>query len=216
VIHALGVGVRAGGEVLLAPVTLHVPAGHVVAVSGPSGSGKSTLLKCLAGHLRPSEGEVRIGGQDIWALSEGRRAAFRRAQVGQVFQESDLLEELTVAENVALPFLFNGLGRTEAMERAEAVLADVDCHRLADRRPSTLSVGQAQRVAVARACITQGRVLLADEPTASLDRANAMRVGRLLVELARARGLAMVVTTHDPAVVALCDQEFPIMVRSGL
>jgi putative ABC transport system ATP-binding protein len=79
-----------------------------------------------------------------------------------------------------------------------------------------LSVGQAQRVAVARACITQGRVLLADEPTASLDRANAMRVGRLLVELARARGLAMVVTTHDPAVVALCDQEFPIMVRSGL
>jgi putative ABC transport system ATP-binding protein len=134
--------------------------------------------------------------------------------VGQVFQQADLMDELTVAENAALPLLFDGLARTEARTRALALLAEVGCPELADRVPGTLSVGQAQRVAVARACVTQGRVLLADEPTASLDRANAMQVGRLLVELARARNLAMVLATHDPAVVALCDEELSLAAGS--
>lgn len=215
-IEATRVGVDADGQVRLAPVTLRVPDGRVLAVSGPSGCGKSTLLGCLSGRVRPSEGEVRICGQDVWAWPAGRRAVFRRVHVGQVFQRADLMDELTVAENVALPLLFNGVARTEARSRAVALLADVGCQELADRVPGTLSVGQAQRVAVARACVTHGQVLLADEPTASLDRANAMQVGRLLVELARARGLAMVLATHDPAVVALCDEELSLAVGSRM
>jgi ABC-type lipoprotein export system ATPase subunit len=204
-IEASQVGVRVGSLRILPPVSFRVAAGEILVVTGPSGSGKSTLVRCLAGLTQPSEGTVRIDGTALSQASARERARFRRAHLGIVFQEPELLLELSAIENVALPMLFSGRDRSSTDSSARAALAEVGCDHLADARPSTLSGGEAIRVATARALAVPGRVVLADEPTASLDRANALAVGELLVNHARDHKAATVIATHDPEIVAMGD-----------
>ena len=200
------VSVSVGSSRILPPTSVRVEPGEVLAVVGPSGSGKSTLMRCLAGLTVPSSGSVRIEDVVLSKASAAQRARFRRARLGVIFQDPELLDELSAIENVALPLLFSGHGRRSALELASAALENVGCGHLTAARPTTLSRGEAQRVATARALIVPGRVVLADEPTASLDRDNALAVASLLIEHAHEHGAATVIATHDPELVALSDQ----------
>ena len=187
------------------PPHLSVAPGQVVAVIGPSGSGKSTLLRILTGVQAPTTGNVMIDGAELTRLSVGARAAFRRDRLGVVFQDPELLDELSVAENAALPIILAGRPRGEALSSARVQLSRVGLASHGDGSPKTLSRGEAMRVAVARALVAGPRAVIADEPTASLDRTNALAIARMLVDNARAMGAATVVASHDPEVVAMCD-----------
>lgn len=193
-----------GETVVLRSVDLRVGAGSSLAVTGPSGSGKSTLVACLAGLVQPTSGEVVVDGRVVSGLSEVGRARFRRERLGLVFQDPELFEELSVTENAALSLMFAGVPRAQALTRAVAALEAVGMGELGSAFPRTLSGGEAQRVAVARALATDRAVIVADEPTASLDAANAAAVSDLLLD-ACARGAAVVLATHDPEVAARCD-----------
>ncbi|MEZ5381202.1 MAG: ABC transporter ATP-binding protein [Microthrixaceae bacterium] len=174
---------------------LSVPSGGGVAVMGPSGCGKSTLLGLLAALAVPSSGLVRIGAEAVSDMSDRQRCDFRRRNLGMVYQADNLLPHLTVEENVALPVAIAGVGATsDTME----TLDRLGLGTLAQRLPDELSGGQRQRVAVARAIGHRPSVVLADEPTGSLDAANARGVVRLLVEVHRALGATLVMVTHDP------------------
>lgn len=210
---AAGVGKRFvdGGEAHwpLAGVDCTVAKGGTVALWGPSGSGKSTLLKVLAGILTPDAGRVRFRDADgacfeVSAAAEADRVRYRRRCVGFVFQAFNLVDTLTVAENVLLPLALNGLGeeREAALGRL-AVLGVDHCQR---RFPATLSAGEQQRVAIARALAHRPPLLLADEPTGNLDRANADRVAELLLEATADVGSALVVATHSERIAARAKQ----------
>jgi len=205
VIDTTSVTAEVGGVRILDSPDLGVVPGQVVAVVGPSGSGKSTLLRILTGVQVPTSGSVTIDGVELTRLSVGARAAFRRDRLGVVFQDPELLDELSVAENAALPIVLAGRPRREALALAREQLARVGLASLVDGSPQTLSRGEAMRVAVARALVAGPRAVIADEPTASLDRTNALTIARLLVDNARAAGAATVIASHDPGVVALCD-----------
>lgn len=200
------VSVSVGALQILPPASFRVAPGEVLAVIGPSGSGKTTLMRCLAGLTVPSSGSVRIDDVVLSAAGAAQRAEFRRARLGVMFQDPELLDELSAIENAALPLLFSGHPRAAALELARTALENVGCGHLAGARPTTLSGGEAQRVATARALIIPGRVVLADEPTASLDRANALAVAALLIEHAHEHCAATVLATHDPEVVAMSDR----------
>lgn len=207
VILADSVTVNINGTLALATTSLAVSAGDVVAVTGPSGSGKSTLLGCLSGIRVPTQGSVIVAGEHLNRLSPGARARFRRERCGVIFQDADLLDELDVAANVALPLIFSGMPRAEALARAAKVLDAVGCGELTARRPAELSGGEAQRVAVARAFAGSPVVVIADEPTASLDIDKAAAVTELIVHHAHAVGAATVIATHDRTVAKTCDRE---------
>lgn len=199
--------VRYGSTEVLAGLQLTVEAGEVVALMGPSGSGKSSLLACVSGMLVPQEGSVTIAGTKVSSLSTTDRASFRRAHLGLVFQDADLLPELSVEENVALTLLFDRVARSKAAKLARAALAEVGLEGFAARRVDELSGGQAQRVALARALVRpEVTLLVADEPTASLDADNAARITDLLIERTRSMGAGTLIATHDPAVAARCDR----------
>jgi putative ABC transport system ATP-binding protein len=184
-------------------VSLSFAAGSFTAVLGVSGSGKSTLLQCAAGLERSSSGTVRLCGQELSRLSQRKQAVLRRQRVGFVFQELNLLPELTVAENIALPLrLDRRPARKENIERA-ASRVGLSGNQLR-RRPAQLSGGQQQRVAIARALITDPDVIFADEPTGALDPHTAAGVLRLLRDAAD--GTTVVIVTHDPQVTRFCDQ----------
>jgi ABC-type lipoprotein export system ATPase subunit len=190
----------------LIDVSLSVARGEAVAVMGPSGSGKSTLLFLLAGLDEPDKGTARVTGIDWNGLRGRERADFRRRACGFVVQGSGLLPQATAAENVEVPLLLDGL---EPAERGRRVAAALDRVGLADhtaKLPDQLSGGEQQRVAIARALVGEPAVLLADEPTGSLDSVTAQEVSRLLVAAARERGTAVVLVTHDPAVAAHADR----------
>jgi len=191
---------------LLSAVDLDVDGGEAVAIVGPSGSGKTTLLHLLAGIVPVQEGSVTVAGRELAGMGSETRAAHRLARVGLVFQFSELLDELTVRENVALPGRLARVDRDEADRRALQWLDRVGLAGQADARPATLSGGEAQRVAVARALSTAPEVVLADEPTGALDADHGAAVVRLLVGLARRAGSALVVVTHDPQVAAATDR----------
>jgi ABC-type lipoprotein export system ATPase subunit len=180
-------------------------AGTVTAVTGRSGSGKTTLLHLLAGLDVPSAGEVRVLGTTVSAADAASRAALRRATVGIVPQGTDLVHFLEARELVELALAQRGLARAEARRNAEAALADVGLGELAAERVGRLSMGERQRVAVARALAIRPRLLLADEPTARLDEENARAVAGLLAGLARRWGTAVVCATHDPVLVERAD-----------
>jgi lipoprotein-releasing system ATP-binding protein len=183
---------------LLRGVDLTVAAGEAIAIIGPSGSGKSTLLNVIGTLDRPSEGKVLLEGRDLGAMNEAELAAVRSREIGFIFQLHHLLPQCTVLENVLVPTLAaGGLKRTEPAEaRAKRLLERVGLsHRLA-HRPGQLSGGERQRAAVVRALINEPKVLLADEPTGSLDRAAAENMGRLLGELNREEGVSLIVVTH--------------------
>nr|WP_277628113.1 ABC transporter ATP-binding protein [Arsenicicoccus dermatophilus] len=192
---------------VLEGVVLEVGVGEAVAVMGPSGTGKSSLLDICAGLLSADSGRVRVVGHDFTAMTLTGRAAVRRRELGMVFQAPELLPELSVVENVALVLIFDGASRRKALERATEALAAVRIAHLAGRRVHEISGGEAQRVALARSLAQPDmRLVVADEPTASLDQGNAQHVIDLLVDNVRARGAGALVATHDPTVAGRCDR----------
>lgn len=212
-VSARGLVKRFGETTALAGVDLDLADGEALAVTGPSGSGKSTLLHCLAGILVPDAGTVALRGRPVHALDERERSLLRRSHYGFVFQNGQLLPELPAVENVALPAMLKGTPRREATELATRWLHSLGLAGMEGRRPGELSGGQAQRVAVARALVTQPDVVFADEPTGALDQANGFEVMRLLTQATRSVGACLVVVTHDPQVAAWCGRR--IEVRDG-
>jgi putative ABC transport system ATP-binding protein len=202
-VHVGAVGVvhrtAAGVVQALDGVTLEVPGGTSVAVVGPSGCGKSTLLGLLGGLDQPSAGSVRVGPVVVSALGERERAAFRRANVGYVYQNDNLLPFMTVEENLAFQLALRPDGSADPADAGGRLLARLGLDALAGRVPDQLSGGQRQRVAIARAVVHRPRLLLADEPTGALDPRNAAVVIDLLLEVGRDLGATLVVATHDRA-----------------
>ncbi|MFB7569937.1 MULTISPECIES: ABC transporter ATP-binding protein [unclassified Streptomyces] len=190
-----------------------IHAGEVVAVMGPSGSGKSTLLHCLAGIVTPDSGSITYDGRELSTMTDAQRSALRRSEFGFVFQFGQLVPELTCVENVALPLRLNGTSRKEAERAALEWMRRLEVDDLRKKRPGEVSGGQGQRVAVARALVTDPRVLFADEPTGALDSLNGERVMELLTEAARSSNAAVVLVTHEARVAAYSDRE--IVVRDG-
>jgi len=190
-----------GGEGLkvLSGVSLKVEKGRSIAVVGPSGSGKSTLLNIIGGLDRPTGGKVLLDGSDLGKLSDDRLAAVRNQKIGFVFQLHHLLPQLTVLENVLVPTLAGKTKSTrrETAERAESLLDRVGLADWMTHRPGELSGGQMQRVAVVRSLINEPSLLLADEPTGSLDRAATENIADLLVELNRTDGVTLITVTHS-------------------
>jgi putative ABC transport system ATP-binding protein len=178
------------------------------AIVGASGSGKSTLLAIIAGLDHPTSGTVRIDGEDLFALDEDQRAGLRARKLGFVFQSFQLLAHLSALENVMLPLEL--LGRADARERAAAVLQRVGLGERLKHYPRTLSGGEQQRVALARAFVVEPEVLLADEPTGSLDHATGERVMALMFEMNRETGTTLVLVTHDRAIAERCDRQLLI------
>src|SRR5437667_3068146 len=195
---------RIGPEIVrvLRGVTLTVSAGESVAVIGASGVGKSTLLHLLGTLDRPTGGRVLFAGEDVFARSETGVARLRRGEVGFVFQFYNLLGEMTALENAMLPALLQRVPASEARERGAAALQEVGLGDRLRHRPGELSGGEQQRVAIARALVGEPRVILADEPTGNLDTRRGSEVIALLEELNAARGVAVVVVTHDAAIAA--------------
>ncbi|WP_033278275.1 ABC transporter ATP-binding protein [Streptomyces sp. NRRL F-525] len=191
------------GPPALEEASLNVRAGEAVAVLGPSGSGKSTLLNLIAGLDRPDSGSVTVDGVRVDRLGEAGAARYRRAKIGMVFQFFHLLDDLPVADNVALPARLAGLGRRASQIRAAELLESLGIARHAGAYPNRLSGGERQRVAVARALMNRPPLLLADEPTGALDSASGEEVSRLLREL-NADGQTIVVVTHDTELARSC------------
>jgi putative ABC transport system ATP-binding protein len=187
-----------GGDVrALGPVNLTVRRGEALAIVGPSGSGKSTMLNLLAGLDRPSAGQVLVAGTRVDQLGERAAARFRLRHIGFVFQFFNLLDDLTVLDNVLLPARLAGMDRAKARHRASELLDVLDIAGHARAYPGRLSGGERQRVAVARALVNKPSLLLADEPTGALDTASGIDVRNLLIELHQ-QGQTVLLVTHDP------------------
>ena len=212
-IRAIDVYMSFGPTPALAGASLAVSRGEILAVMGPSGSGKSTLLHCLAGIFTPDKGQVWFDGQQVNELSDTRRTELRRTAFGFVFQFGQLVPELTVADNIALPLLLNREKRKSAYAKAESWLPRLGLDGLGERRTGELSGGQAQRVALARSLVSHPQVLFADEPTGSLDTLTGEMVMEMLVSIAREDDVTVVLVTHDARVAAYADRE--VMVRDG-
>jgi putative ABC transport system ATP-binding protein len=191
------------GPPALDQVSLSVQTGESVAVLGPSGSGKSTLLNLVAGLDRPDTGTVTVNGMRVDALGEAQSARYRRASVGMVFQFFNLLDDLTVLDNVMLPAQLSRGSRAQVRQRAQELLVSLGIDRFAGSYPGRLSGGQRQRVAVARALMNRPALLLADEPTGALDSASGTEVRTLLRQL-HADGQTILLVTHDRELAREC------------
>lgn len=194
---------------VLKDISLELQAGESAAIVGPSGCGKSTLLNLIGTLDRPSSGTIRIDGRDVSGLPESERAAMRNAAIGFVFQMHHLLPQCSVMENVLVPTLVSGTAEG-SIERAQRLLDRVGLTERAHQLPGKLSGGERQRAAVVRALINRPKLLLADEPTGSLNPAGAEQLARLLLELNREENMALVVVTHSDAVAALMDRVFEL------
>jgi ABC-type lipoprotein export system ATPase subunit len=199
-------GSGAARTVALDGVDLEVHRGRMLAIVGPSGSGKSTLLHLLAGLDDPSTGTISIAGTDLATMSDAEAAEWRARHAGFVLQRDNLIPALRIAENVAAPLLLSGVPHREAFERARAMLARVGLERHLKAFPGEVSGGQAQRAALARACVGRPTVVFADEPTGALDRATGSGVIVLLREMVREVSTAAIVVTHDAEVAAAADE----------
>ena len=187
----------AEGPWILNDLCLEVAAGESLAVVGPSGCGKSTLLNIIGGLDRPSGGSARLDGRELTEMSEAELAEVRNRQLGFIFQLHHLLAQCTVLENVLLPTLPAGRADEQAVARARELLSRVGLGERLDYRPAELSGGERQRVAVVRALINSPKLLLADEPTGSLDRESAEKLGSLLAELNGQDGVTLIIVTHS-------------------
>jgi putative ABC transport system ATP-binding protein len=212
-VELTGVSHTYGRTQALRDVSLAVAPGEVVAVTGPSGSGKSTLLLLAAGVLRAQSGRVAVGGTDLTDLDEAGRARIRRRSVGLVLQFGQLVPDLPVLDNVALPLLLDGHAPAQARAAAAGWLDRVGLDVEPGTLPAGLSGGQAQLAAAARALVTGPSLLLADEPTASLDTAGGRALLDLLIGTTTAAGGSVVLVSHDNAVAARADRE--VRLRAG-
>jgi len=193
---------------ILHNIDFALKARETVAIVGASGSGKSTLLSIIAGLDTPTAGSVRLAGVDLFSLTEDERAALRAQKLGFVFQSFQLLANLTALENVMLPLELDG--RKDARKLAAEMLGRVGLSQRLNAYPKVLSGGEQQRVALARAFVVKPAVLLADEPTGSLDFATGETIMALMFELNRELGTTLVLVTHDPAIAARCDRRITL------
>ncbi len=198
---------------VLKGINFSIEQGEIVSIVGPSGAGKTTLLQIIGSLDRPDSGEVRFDGNNIFSLRPSAMARFRNRNIGFVFQFHQLLPEFSLLENVALPALIAGQSRTEAFGHAQELLKYLGLTDRANHRPSQLSGGERQRGAVARALINRPRVVLADEPTGSLDSANRAELHRLFFDLRRDFGQTFVIVTHDSRLAA--DTDRMVMMNDG-
>ncbi len=193
---------------VLRGVDLSIEKGEMVAIVGASGVGKSTLMHVLGSLDVPDSGTVHLGGKALFELSEDARTRLRNETIGFVFQFHHLLPEFTAVENVAMPLMIGRMERAEALRRAETLLADLGLSERGTHRPSQLSGGEQQRVAVARALVTEPSLVLADEPTGNLDTGNSEELVSLFRHLHEKRDLTSVIVTHSQAVALVCDRTF--------
>lgn len=199
---------------VLEGISLEVGRGESLAIMGPSGSGKSTLLHCMSGVLTPDTGEVVFEGKSISSLDDGARSALRLEHFSFIFQDGQLLPELTAKENVALPAIMRGVAQRKAHAEATEMLTRLGLGAYTERFPGQLSGGQAQRVAIARALTGPPSVVFADEPTAALDQATGHEVMQQITAVAEKFGVTLVLVTHDPKIAAWCNRR--IEIRDGL
>ena len=205
--------VRSGTEnlTILSDVSLDIPEGQFVALTGASGSGKSTLLGLIAGLDAPSSGIIRIDGDDITSMGEDGLAEIRSAKIGFIFQSFHLIPSLTAFENVLIPMEIRGL--RNANDRATELLRDVDLTDRGHHYPAELSGGEQQRVAIARAFANQPKILLADEPTGNLDSKNGRHIFELMTTLHEQRAVTLVLVTHDHGLAAEAQRQ--IVLKDG-
>ena len=200
-----------GGLEVLKGIDLNVREGEILAVVGASGAGKSTLLHILGALDRPTAGEVRFEGKNIFAMNEKELARFRNQNIGFVFQFHHLLPEFTALENVAMPSMIEGKKLEITQEKARVLLKEVGLGDRLDHKPSELSGGEQQRVAVARALMNQPKVILADEPTGNLDTANGQMLHDLLWNLSKSRRQTLVIVTHNTLLASRADRVIRIV-----
>lgn len=191
---------------VLRGIDLDIGAGQVVSIVGPSGAGKTTLLQIMGTLDRPDSGTIEIDGTDISLMTQNKLAEFRNRKIGFVFQFHQLLPEFTALENVMIPAFIAGTGRRQARERAGELLSFMGLGGRAGHKPNELSGGEKQRVAVARALVNRPAVVLADEPSGSLDSRNKEELHRLFFDLRDKFGQTFVIVTHDEQLAGLCDR----------
>ena len=203
-----------GSVQVLKGIDLHIDKGEIVSIVGPSGAGKTTLLQILGTLDRPDGGEVRVDGVDVADLSTGQLSEFRNRHLGFIFQFHQLLPEFTALENILIPAYIAGTTKSRAQERAQELLHFLDLSHRAQHKPAQLSGGEKQRVAVARALINHPSVILADEPSGSLDSKNKAELHQLFLSLREKFGQTFVIVTHDEELAQLTDRT--IHLRDGL
>ena len=191
-------------------VSFDIYKGEFVAIVGASGSGKSTLLNMLAGLEPPTKGEISIAGKRIDRLSESQLVAFRRTNVGFIFQSYNLLGTMNAEENVAMPLMFRGVRRSERLAKARKLMKLVGVLDQAEHMPNQMSGGQQQRVGIARALVSDPRIIFADEPTGNLDSRTSMDVLRLMQRLVREEKQTLVMVTHDDSIASYADKRIRI------
>lgn len=194
-----------GNTQVLFDVDVSIPYGELTFLVGPSGCGKTTLLSIMTGILTPTSGDIWIHNVHLNSLSDEKKVTFRREYMGFVFQQFNLLPTLTAAENVAIPLIARGVPFHQAVEKAKDVMKKVDMRNHAQKYPSQLSGGQQQRVAFARALVHQPKVIVCDEPTASLDGKTGHEVIKILKEIAIQPDCAVLVVTHDDRIFSFAD-----------
>lgn len=191
---------------VLKGIDLSIGRGEIVSIVGPSGAGKTTLLQIMGSLDRPDSGQVNYDGTDLFALSERRLAQFRNRNIGFVFQFHQLLPEFTLEENVAIPAMIGGESRSAAIDKARRLISYLGLSERASHKPAQLSGGERQRAAVARALVRDPKVILADEPSGSLDSHNREELHRLFFDLRRDLGQTFVIVTHDDNLAAQADR----------
>ncbi len=187
-------------------VDLDIRFGEMMALVGPSGCGKTTLISIIAGLLSRDGGELHVLGEDTGAMSQRQRTAWRGRNVGFIFQQFNLIPQVSIAENVAVPLLLRGHSRSDALDRAAHLLSEVGLHGRESSRPTKLSGGQQQRVAIARALVGEPRLLVCDEPTSALDGATGQMVMGLIRRMASAPDRVVLVVTHDERIYHFADR----------